>query len=102
MVDLIRGTEAVAGIEHKLPKSIERYLAALSKLYAQDGNRALQEIIVNAQARVAEGWTYDNWNGGTHGHALYLVVPELSVPCCSEEERDEIQTQICLDLNAPP
>jgi TIR domain-containing protein len=95
---LIRRTEAVDGIEHKLPKSIERYLAALSKLYAQDGNRALQEIIVNAQTRVAEGWTYDNWNGGTYGHALYLVVPE-SVFLVAAKKRDEVQTQICRDLN---
>jgi hypothetical protein len=27
-----------------LPKQIERHLAALSKLYAQDGNRQFQEI----------------------------------------------------------
>jgi hypothetical protein len=85
-------------IEHRLPKNIERYLAALSRLYAQDGRRVLQEIVVNAQTRVAEGWTYDNWNGGTYGHALYLVVPE-ALFLAATKKRNEIQTQLCHDLN---
>jgi hypothetical protein len=88
----------VSGNEHELPKRIERYLAALSKLYAQDGERLLQEIVVNAKLRVAEGWTYDNWNGGTHGHALYLVIPE-TLFLAATKKRDEIQTQVCRDLN---
>lgn len=58
----------------------------------------MQEIIVNAQTRVAEGWTYDNWNGGTYGHAVYLVVPE-SLFILAAKKRDEIQKQICSDLN---
>jgi len=44
-------------INFELPKTIERYLAALSKLYAQNGKRELQEIIVNAQTRVHEDWS---------------------------------------------
>ncbi len=84
------------GNKHELPKSIERYLAALSRLYAQDGQRALQEIIVNAQSRVVEGWTSDEWDGV--GHALYLVIPEpLFLPAA--RKRDEIQTKIRGDLN---
>jgi hypothetical protein len=84
--------------EHELPKNIERYLAALSRLYAQDGHRALQEIVVNAQTRVREGWSYDNLNGGTYGHALYLVIPEPMF-LAAAKKRDEIQKQICRDLN---
>ena len=59
-----------------LPKNIERYLAALSRLYAQEGKKQLQTIVVNSQVRVIEEWSSDNWNGGTFGHALYLVIPE--------------------------
>ena len=36
--------EALDDTKHELPQKIERYLAALSRLYAQDGKRALQEI----------------------------------------------------------
>lgn len=41
----------MAKANYRLPQEIERYLAALSKLYAQEGNRPLQEIIVNASVR---------------------------------------------------
>jgi TIR domain len=89
----------LTGGKHELPKNIERYLAALSRLYARDGQHALQEIIVNARTRVAEEWAYDNWNGGTYGHALYLVIPE-ALFLAAIQKRDEIQTEICKDLNA--
>lgn len=81
-----------------LPKNIERYLAALSKLYAQDGNRQLQEIIVNAQIRVHEAWSSDNWHGGTYGHALFLILPELLF-LSSVKQKDGIQKQLKEDLN---
>lgn len=82
----------------ELPKNIEHYLAALSKLYAQDGNRLLQEIIVNAQLRVHEAWSSDNWNGGTYGHALFLVLPE-PLFLSSVKQKDGIQNQLKEDLN---
>jgi hypothetical protein len=95
-----RGDGALASEKHELPKNIERYLAALSKLYGQDGRRTLQEIIVNAKARIVEEWTYDNWNGGTYGHALYLVIPEsLFLAVAKAKKRDDIQSEICRDLN---
>ena len=84
--------------QYELPKQMEPCLAALSKLYAQDGNRQLQEIVVNSQTRVHEGWSADNWNGGTYGHALYLVVPE-AIYLSVAKKRTAIQTQIKDDLN---
>jgi hypothetical protein len=81
-----------------LPGGIERYLAALSKLYAQDGKRLLQEIIVNAQTHVHEQWSSDNWNGGTYGHALTFVIPE-SLYLSAIKQKDDIQKQIREDLN---
>jgi TIR domain len=82
--------------KYELPNYIERYLAALSKLYAQDGQRALQEIIVNAQTRLSERWTHDEWEGT--GHALYLVIPERLFLGASKK-RDEVQKKIRSDLN---
>lgn len=84
--------------KYELPRHIERYLAALSKLYAQDGNRLLQEIIVNAQIRIHEEWSRDDWNGGTYGHALTLVTPE-SLYLSVVKQKDDIQKQIIKDLN---
>ncbi len=82
----------------ELPKNIERYLAALAKLYGQEGQRQLQEIIVNSQTRVHEEWSRDNWDGGTYGHALYLVVPEL-IYLNSVKQKDIFQKQIRDDIN---
>jgi len=82
----------------ELPRNIEHYLAALSKIYAQEGNEQLQKIIVNSQIRVHEGWSYDNWDGGRYGHALYLTVPE-ALYLSSVKQRDEYQIQIREGIN---
>lgn len=84
--------------DFELPKNIEHYLAVLSKLYAQDGKRQFQEIIVNAQIRVHEEWNYDNWNGGTSGHALFLVLSE-PLFLSSVKQKDDIQNKLKEDLN---
>jgi hypothetical protein len=85
--------------KYELPRNVERYLAALSRLYGREGERQLQEIIVNAQTRIHEEWTYDNWNGGTYGHALYLVVAE-SLFLSVAKKRDALQKRIRDDLNS--
>lgn len=89
----------MSGYEPKfeLPRNIDRYLAALAKLYAREGLRQKQEIIVNSQIRIHEEWSYDNWNGGTYGHALYLVVPEglyLNAVKRKDKLRNEIRDNI--------
>lgn len=82
----------------ELPGEIEHHLAALSKVYGQNGDRRKQEIIVNAQVRVHEEWTYDNWDGGTYGHALYLRIPE-DLYVRAIKKKTELQDEIKSDLN---
>lgn len=84
--------------EYTLPGEIEHCMAVLSKVYAQDGARNKLEIIVNAQIRVHEAWTYDNWNGGTYGHALYLALPE-AIFVGVVRNRDVLQSEIAADIN---
>ena len=79
-------------------KHVERYLASLSKLYAAEGKRDLQELVVNSQSRLAIGWDYDNWNGGTYGHAVYLMVPE-QVYVRVLRDVEVVRSQIKEDLN---
>ncbi|MFB3789307.1 MAG: toll/interleukin-1 receptor domain-containing protein [bacterium] len=84
--------------QHELPKNIDRYLATLSKLYEKEGLISLQELIVNSQIRVHEGWSQDNWNGGTYGHALYLILPEelyLNII----KQKDDLRNKIKEDIN---
>lgn len=85
----------------ELPKTIDHHLAALSKLYGQEGQRQRQELIVNAQTRIHEEWSRDNWNGGTYGHALYLVIPE-PLFLNSVSHKDGFQKRIKDDLNKLP
>ncbi len=82
----------------ELPRKIEHYLAVLSKLYAREGQKQKQELIVNSKIRVNEEWTYDNWNGGTYGHALYLVMPEVLYLSVARQ-REDLQEQIRKELN---
>lgn len=84
--------------QYKLPGDIEHYLAALSKVYEQDGAKQKLEIIVNAQIRVHEGWSYDNWDGGTYGHALFLILPE-ALFVSTVKNRDSLQAEIATDIN---
>jgi len=86
------------GMQFELPRAIESLLTTLSKLYAQEGHRQKQEIIVNAQVRIHEQWSYDNWNGGTYGHALYLTVPE-NLYLESVRRREDLESEIRADIN---
>jgi hypothetical protein len=89
-----------AGPDFELPKNIERTLAMLSRIYAQEGLLKLQEIIVNSKIRVEEASTYDNWNGGTYGHALYLTLP-AQLFAFSLKQTVALQDKIQKDLNDP-
>lgn len=82
--------------KYQLPPNIDRYLATLSKIYAQQSNRLLQEIVVNSQTKVQEAWVYDSWSNA--GHAVHLTMPE-TIFLSAERNRDGVQDQIQQDLN---
>lgn len=86
------------GTKFELPRTMERYLAALSKLYGQKGDAQRQKLIVNSKMRIHEEWSYDNWNGGTYGHALFFIVPE-SLYLELADMRDDVQVQLKDDIN---
>ena len=82
----------------ELPHNIERYLSTLSKIYVRGGQKQVAEIIANSQAKVIEQWSYDSWNGGTYGHALYLIVHEpIYLNCVNDKTK--IENRIKDDLN---
>lgn len=84
--------------ECEFPEHLERLLSALSKLYAAEGKRDFQALIVNYQARLTIGWDYDNWNDGTYGHAIHLTVPE-QIFVKVMRDADLAKNQIREDLN---
>jgi len=89
-------SDSVSNFE--LPKNINRYFASLSRFYAQEGKRLLQEILVNSQVRIHEARSIDNWNGGTYGHAIYLVLPEV-LYIKAIKQKNEIENEIKQDIN---
>lgn len=86
------------GPDFQLPKNIESTLAMLSRIYAQEQLTRLQEIIVNSKIRVEEAFSYDNWNGGTYGHALYMTLP-AQLCAFSLKQTVALQEKIRKDLN---
>ena len=52
---------------------IERFLAALSKIYAQDGKRQLQEIIVNAQKSLSSLKEYFSDTKKMYGYEIEMT-----------------------------
>lgn len=81
--------------QFRIPRNIERYLAAQSKLYAHEQNRLLQELIVNGHPAIHE--CYSSWNNEV-GHLLHLSIPE-PLYLRIIHDRIAIQTQIKDDLN---
>ena len=67
--------------ENELPKRLDRLLGLVSRIYGQEGERVLQELIVNAKVRVVENTDFDNLDGGQHGHDVHLTLPEELLIC---------------------
>ena len=85
--------------KNRLPQEIDRYLAALSKFYAQEGKRSLQELIVNATVRVHEEWeSGTDFGESWTQHALYLMLPD-AVFLRIVKQKDKLREQIKTDLN---
>lgn len=84
--------------EHfELPKKIEGYIRLLSQHYGEKGEKQLQSVLVNSSFRIHEEWEYDNWNGGTYSHAIYLTIPD-SVYLPLIEFKDTIEDRLRSDL----
>lgn len=84
--------------EYELPKRIDRLVGLLAKMLAEDGDRALQEVLVNSKLRVVEETGFDNWNGGQYGHDVVLTVPEdLLIPFIRQKTQVEDRLRIALN-----
>ena len=67
-------------------------------MYTKQEENLLRDIVVNSKVTVHEGWSYDNWDGGIHGHAMTLTVSE---PLFFEVMgmKEQTQDRICEDIN---
>jgi hypothetical protein len=85
-------------INFQLPSKLDSYLHALSCLYGQRNEILLQKIVVNSVVSIQEERTYDNWDGGTYGHAVTLSVLE-NVFLEAFGDKENIQNRIREDIN---
>jgi hypothetical protein len=84
---------------YQIPVNLEQYLAALSKVYENEGKRTKQEILVNARIRIEEAYEiYEDWGVEHHGHALFLRVPE-NLFLAVNRQKEEVQKQLQTDIN---
>ncbi len=97
MLHEIRGI-TMAETKFALPGKVDSYLATLSRMYARSGDKLLQNVVVNGIVTIQEEWDYDNWNGGTYGHAITLTIPE-NLYSDAIEIKDEVEKRINEDLN---
>ncbi|MGD9873122.1 MAG: toll/interleukin-1 receptor domain-containing protein [Kiritimatiellia bacterium] len=81
-----------------LPGKVDSYLATLNRLYERSGDNLLREIVINGVVSIHEGWDYDNWNGGTYGHAITLTVSE-DLYLRIIDNKEKIQRRVATDLN---
>ena len=82
-----------------LPGKVDQYLATLNRLYERKDEGLLRQVVVNGTVAIHEEWDYDNWNGGTYGHAVTLTVPE-DLYLDIVEFKEDFQSRIATDLNS--
>jgi hypothetical protein len=84
--------------KHELPGRLEPMLATVSEYLAVKKDDLLQRILVNSHYSVHEGWSYDNWDGGTWGHAVTFHVPRSLFPELIGQV-DQLSERLCKAIN---
>ncbi len=80
---------------YEISKKIPAYMQRLKHMYASDAHNIYYQIISNASVFVREQVSYDNWNGGTTGHALIFFLEE---DILRRIDNFDIQEEICEKL----
>ncbi|MES2906495.1 MAG: toll/interleukin-1 receptor domain-containing protein [Pseudomonadota bacterium] len=84
----------------EIPNKTPALLRRLEILYRKDEDRLLHEIIHNAAIYVDVEVTYDNWNGGTAGHALTFFLNEETLQQLGDlDTQHKIEDRLKDDLN---
>lgn len=82
-----------------LPKKLSAYRRRLQHQYTRDGEREFRDVIGLSYARVAENTVYDQLDGGTYGHDVYLYLPMEELGKINIDDTSDVAGRICEDLN---
>ncbi len=85
--------------EYALIPKIMPALRRLRMHYKHKEEYNLKEIIDNAKIHIDVATDYDNWNGGTYGHDVFLFIPEELIGLVDLDNQEEIFTRLQQDLN---
>lgn len=86
--------------KHTLPGRITSYLRRLSAEYKSDPTKSVEvDLLTHCRARVEEETDYDNWNGGTYGHDVWLYVPLQILARIGLRNLEPTQQSLLDDLN---
>ena len=85
--------------EYALIPKIMPAFRRLQKHYEKKEEKELKEIIDNAKIHVDIATEYDNWNGGTYGHDVFIFIPDDLIGLVDLDNQDEIFQRLKQDLN---
>lgn len=85
--------------EYALVPKIMPALRRLQMHYALKEEYNLKEIIDNAKVHIEVATDYDNWNGGTYGHDVFIYIPEVLIGLVDLDNQEEIFKRLQQDLN---
>ncbi|MCU7933230.1 MAG: toll/interleukin-1 receptor domain-containing protein [Candidatus Thiodiazotropha sp. (ex Codakia rugifera)] len=85
--------------EYALVPKIVPAFRRLQKHYENKEERELKQIIDNAKIHIDVATDYDNWNGGTYGHDVYIFIPNDLIGLVDLDHQDVIFQRIQQDLN---
>lgn len=84
--------------EYALPQKVMSALRRLFRFYNNEGENLLRDIIEASHVYIDIAASYDNWNGGTYGHAVILFVSSNVIDSIDLNKQDQILDRLEKDL----
>jgi len=85
--------------EFALPPKLLPALRRLRSHYERRGETELCSIIEACSLYIETGTAYDNWDGGTYGHDVYIFIPEETLRFIDLDEQSVMLKRVQEDLN---
>ena len=85
--------------EFALPQKVMPALRRLFRFYNNKNEHLLRDIIEASHVYVDAGVSYDNWNGGTYGHAVMLFVPDDVIDAIELDSQESIIERLQNDIS---
>lgn len=81
-----------------IPKILPAF-RRLRRHYESKEENTLKEIVDNAKIHIDVATEYDNWNGGQHGHDVFIFIPDDLIGLVDLDNQNEIFERLREDLN---